>query len=123
MIDAKASEPMSKPTTKLQKKSVFVPNCHLCGVGHIRPNCSLLMQKSKSKTRSTITNIDVRKFVLICHFYSVSSHIHPNYHKLKFKNSMFQSRKCDDISLAISPDKLFHMILKNLSLLAYKRKL
>ena len=36
---------------------------------------------------------------------------------------MFQSRICDDISLAISPDKLFRMLLKKLSLLACERKL
>ena len=38
-IHSKVSKPMSKPTGKLQKKSIFVPTCHLCGVvSHIRPN-------------------------------------------------------------------------------------
>ena len=46
-----------------------------------------------------------------------------NCHKLKFKNSVFQSRICDDISPAISPNKLFQMLLKNLSLLACERNL
>ena len=35
----------------------------------------------------------------------------------------FQSRICDDISLAISSYKLFHILLKNLSLLACERNL
>ena len=108
----------------MHKKFVFVPTCHLCGVvGHIRPNCSLLRQKPKSETRFTVRNTDVSKFVSVFHFYGVSSHIRPNCHKLKFKHSMFQSRICDDISLTISPNKLFHMFLKNLSLLACERKL
>ena len=115
---------MSKPTTIVHKKSVFVPTCHLCGVvGHIRPNCSLLRQKPKSEIRSTVRNIDVPKFVPVCHFCDVSGHIRPNYHKLKFKHSMFQSWICDGISLAISNNKLFHMLLKILSLLACERKL
>ena len=63
------------------------------------------------------------KIVLVCHFCGVSSHIHPNCHKLKFKYAMIQSRICDDISPTISPDKLFHMLLKNLNLLACERKL
>ena len=42
-VDAEVSKPMSKPTIREHKKSVFVPICHLCGVvGHIRPNYSLL---------------------------------------------------------------------------------
>ena len=101
-----------------------MPTCHLFGVvGHIRPNCSLLRQKPKYEIRFVVRNIDVPKFVPICHFCGVSSHIHPNCHKLKFNPSVFQSRICDDISLVISPNKLFHMLLKNLSLLAYERKL
>ena len=36
---------------------------------------------------------------------------------------MFQSRICDDISPAISPYKLFHILLKNLCLLACERNL
>ena len=101
-----------------------MPTCHLCGVvGHIRPNCSLLRQKLKSKTRFVVKNIDVPKFVPVCHFCGVSGHIHPNCHKLKFKHSVFQSRICDDISPAISPYKLFHIFLKNLSLLACERNL
>ena len=40
-VDAKISKPMFKPTIRLQKKSVFMPTRHLCGVaGHIRVNCS-----------------------------------------------------------------------------------
>ena len=118
-VDSKVSKPMSKPTGKLQKKSIFVPICHLCGVvGHIRPNCFLLRQKPKSKTRFAVRNTNVPKFVTICHFCGVSGHICLNCHKLKFEHSVFQSRICDDISLATSSDKLFHMLLKNLSLLA-----
>ena len=101
-----------------------MPTCHLYGVvGHIRPNCSLLRQKPKSETRFAIRNTDVLKFVLVCHFCGVSGHIRPNCHKLKFKHSVFQSRICDDISPTISPNKLFHILLKNLSLLACERKL
>ena len=101
-----------------------MPTYHLCGVvGHIRPNCSLLRQKPKSETRFVVWNTDVPKFVPVCHFCVVSDHIHPNCHKLKLKHSMFQSRICDDISLAISPYKLFHILLKNLSLLACERNL
>ena len=51
-VDAEISKPKSKPTIREDNKFVFVPTCHLCGVvGHIRPNCSLLRQKPKSKTR------------------------------------------------------------------------
>ena len=47
-VDAEVSKLVSKPLVREQKKSVFVPTCHLCGViGHIRPNCSLLRQKTK----------------------------------------------------------------------------
>ena len=123
-VDIKVSKPKSKPTNRLHKKSVFVPTRHLCGVvGHIRPNCSLLRQKPKSKTKSAIRNTDVPKFVHVCHFCGVSGHICPSCHKLKFKHVVFQSRTCDDISSAISLDKLLHMLLKNLSLLACERKL
>ena len=119
-VDAK----VSKPTVREHNKSVFVPTCHLCGVvGHIRPNCSLLRQKQKSETRFAVRNTDVPKFVPVCHFCGVSGHIRPNCHKLKFKYSVCQSRICDDISPAISPYKLFHMLLKNLSLLACERNL
>ena len=101
-----------------------MPTCHLHSiVGHIRPNCSLLRQKPKSKTRFVVRNTDVSKFVPVCHFCGVSGHIRPNCHKLKFKNYVFQSRICDDISPAISPYKLFHNFLKNLSLLACERNL
>ena len=58
-VDAEISKPMSKPTARVQKNSVFVPTCHFCGVvGHIRPNCSLLRQKPKSMTRSSSRNTD-----------------------------------------------------------------
>ena len=58
-VDAEISKPMSKPTSRVQKNSVFVPTCHFCGVvGHIRPNCSLLRQKPKSMTRSSSRNTD-----------------------------------------------------------------
>ena len=101
-----------------------MPTCHICGVvGHIRPNCSLLRQKPKSETRFATRNTDVPKFILVCHFCGVYGHIRLNCHKLKFKHSMFQSRICDDISSIISPNKLFHMLLKNLSLLACERNL
>ena len=115
---------MSKPTANVQKKSIFVPTCHLCGVvGHIRPNCSLLRQEPKLVTGNSTRNTDVPEFVHVCHFCGVRDHIRPNCHKLKFKHSVFQSRICDDISPAISPYKLFHILLKNLSLLACERNL
>ena len=115
---------VSKPTVREHNKFVFVPVCHLCGVvGHIRPNCSLLRQKPKSETRFVVRNTDIPKFVPVCHFCGVSGHIRHNCHKLKFKHSIFQSRICADISPAISPNKLFHMLLKNLSLLACERNL
>lgn len=115
-VDAEVSKPMSKPTVREHNKNVFVPTCHLCGVvGHIRPNCSLLRQKPKSETRFAVRNTDVPKFVPVCHFCGVHGHIRPNCHKLNFKHSVFQSRICDDISPTISPYKLFHIILKNLS--------
>ena len=80
-IDAGVFKSKSKPTTRVQKKFVFVPTCHLCGVvGHIRPNCSLLRQKPKSETRSVIRNTDVPKSVHVCHFCVVFGHIRPNYH-------------------------------------------
>ena len=114
-VDVEVFKPMSKPPIRKQKKKkkVFVPTCHLCGgVGHIRPNCFLLRQKSKSETSSIIRNTDVPKFVSVYHFCGVFGHICLNYHKLKFKYFVFQSRICDDISLATSLDKLFHMFLK-----------
>ena len=123
-VDADVSKPKSKPTVREHNKSFFVPTCHLCGVvGHIRPNCSLLRKKPKSENRFAVRNTDVPKFVPVCHFCGVHDHIHPNCHKLKFKHSVFQSRICDDISPAISPNKLLHMLLKNLSLLACERNL
>ena len=123
-VDAEVSKPMSKPTGRKHNKSVFVPTCHLCGVvGHIRSNCSLLRQKPKSEPRFAVRNTDVPKFVPVYHFCGVCGHIRPNCHKLKFKHSVFQSRICDDISPVISPNKLFHMLLKNLSLLACERNL
>ena len=123
-VDAEVSKPMSKPTVREHNKSVFVPICHLCGVvSHTRPNCSLLRQKPKSETRFVVRNTDVPKFVHVCHLCGVSDHIRPNCHKLKFKNFVFQSRICDDISPTISPYKLFHILLKNLSLLACEMNL
>ena len=98
-VDAKVSKSKSKSTIKLQKKSIFVPTCHLCGViGYIRPNCSLLRQKPKYVTKSAIRNTNVPKFVTVCHFCGVTGHICPNCHKLKFKYSIFQSRTYDNIS-------------------------
>ena len=123
-VDAEVSKPKSKPTVREHNKFVFVPTCHICGVvGHIRPNCSLLRQKPKSETRFATRNTDVPKFVPVCHFCGVYGYFRPNCYKLKFKHSVFQSRICDDISPAISPNKLFHMLLKNLSLLACERNL
>ena len=105
-VNTEISKLMSKSTSKLQKKSVFVPTCHLYGVvDHIRPNCSLLRHKPKPVTRFASRNTDVPKFVHVCHFCGVFSHIHPNCHKLKFKHFMFQSRICDDISLTTSSKK------------------
>ena len=115
---------MSKSTIREYNKSVFVPACHLYSVvGYIRPNCSLLRQKPKSKTRFAVRNTNVPIFVRVCHFCGLSGHIHPNCHQLKFKHSLFQSRICDDISPTISPYKLFHILLKNLSLLACEKNL
>ena len=123
-VDTYVSKPKSKPTARKHNKSVFVPTCHLCGVvGHIRPNCSSLRQKPKSENRFAVRNTDVPKFVHVCHFYGVCGHIRPNCHKLKSKHSVFQCRICDDISPAISPYKLFHILLKNLSLLGCERNL
>ena len=123
-VDAEISKPKSKPTVRKHNKSVFVLTSHLCGVvGHIRPNCSLLRQKLKSKTKFVVRNTDVLKFVHVCHFCGVSDHIRPNCHKLKFKHFVFQSRICDDISPAINLYKLFHILLKNLNLLACERNL
>ena len=77
-VDAEVSKLMSKPTVREHNKFVFVPTCHICGVvSHVRPNCSLLRQKPKSKTRFVVRNTDVPKFVPICHFCGVSDHIHP----------------------------------------------
>ena len=123
-VDVEISKPMSKSIVREHNKSVFVPTCHLCGIiDYIRPNCSLLRQKPKSQNRFDVRNTDVPKFVPVCRFYGVHGHICPNCHKLKFKHSVFQSRMCDDISPAISPNKLFHMLLKNLSLLTCERNL
>ena len=61
--------------------------------------------------------------VPVCHLCGVHGHIRPNCYKLKFKNYVIQSRICDNISPAISPYKLFHILLKNLSLLACERNL
>ena len=123
-VDAEIFKPKSKPTIREYNKSVFVPICHLCGVvGHIRPNCSFLRQEPKPVTENSTRNTEVPKFVPICHFCGNCGHIRPNCHKLKFKHYVFQSRICDDISLAISPNKLFHMLLKSLSLLARERNL
>ena len=123
-VHAEVSKSKSKPTIREHNKSVSMPTCHLCGVvGHIRPNCSLLRQKPKSETRFVVRNTDVPKFVHVCHFCGVSGHIRPNCHKLKFKHSVFQSKICDNISSAISPYKLFHILLKNLCLLACERNL
>ena len=73
LVDAKVSKFVSKPTGRVQKKSVFVPTCHFCGVvGHIRPNCSLLRQKPKSETRFVLRNTNVPKFVPVYHFCGVS---------------------------------------------------
>ena len=123
-IDADVSKPMSKLIVREHNKSVFVPTCPLCGViGHIRPNYFLLRQNSISETRFAVRNTDVPKFVYVCHFCGVSGHIRSNCHKLKFKHSVFQFRICDDISPTISPNKLFHMLLKNLSLSTFERNL
>ena len=122
-VDAEIFKPKSKPTFREHNKFVFVPT-YLCGViGHIRQNCSLLRQEPKLVIENPTRNTDVPKFVHVCHFCGVRDHIRPNCHKLKFKHSVFQSRICDDISPAISPYKLFHILLKNLSLLAFERNL
>ena len=123
-VDAEVSKLTSKSTVREHNKFVFVPTCHLCGiVSHIRSNCSLSRQKPKSVTRFIVRNTYVPKFVHVCHFCGVSGHIRLNCHKLKFKHSVFQSKICDNISPVISPYKLFHILLKNLSLLACERNL
>ena len=33
-VDTEVSKPVSKPIARVQKKFVFVPTCHLCGVVH-----------------------------------------------------------------------------------------
>ena len=102
-VDAKVSKLKSKPPPRLQKKYGFVPTYHHYGVvGHIRPNCSLLSQEPKLVTGNLTRNTNIPKFVPVCHFCGVRGHIHLNCHKLKSKHSVFQSRICDDISLAIS---------------------
>ena len=83
-VDTEVSKSMSKPIAKLQKEFIFVSTCHLCGiVGHIRPNCSFLRQKPKTKTSSVVRNTNISKFVLVCHFCGVSSHIRPNCNKIE----------------------------------------
>ena len=95
---------MFKSYGQLQKKSIFMPTYHICGVvGHIRPKCSLVRQEPKPVTKNPSRNTDVPKFVYFYHFSGVFGRIPPNCYKLKFKYSVFQSRICDDISLAISP--------------------
>ena len=122
-VNAEVSKSMSKSTVREHNKFVFVPT-YLCGViGHIRQNCSLLRQEPKLVTGNLTRNTNVPKFVHVCHFCGVCGHIRPNCYKLKFKHSVFQSRICDDISHAIIPYKLFHILLKNLSLLACERNL
>ena len=75
-VDAEISQPKSKPIVREHNKFVFVPTCHICSVvGNIRPNCSLLRQKPKSKTRFAVKNTDVPKFVPVCHFCGVHGHI------------------------------------------------
>ena len=60
------SKPMSKLTIREHNKFVFVPTCHLCGaVGHIRPNCSLLRQKSKSETRFAVSLMFLNLFLFV----------------------------------------------------------
>ena len=123
-VDAEISKLMSKPTIREHNKSIFMPTYHLCGVvGHIRPNCSLARQKPKFETRFVVRNTNVPKVVPVCHFCGVSGHICSNCQKLKFKHSIFQSRIFDDISPAISPYKLLHILLKNLRLLACEMNL
>ena len=74
-------------------------------------------------TGNPTRNTNVPKFVPVCHFCGVRGYIRPNCHKLKSKHSVFQSRICDDISPAISLYKLFHILLKNLRLLACESNL
>ena len=97
-IDVEISKLESKSTIREHKKSVFVPACHLCDFVEAKP---------KFETRSAIRNINVHKFVHVCHFCGVPDHICLNFHKLNFKHFVFQSRICDDISSAISPNRFF----------------
>ena len=114
---------MSKPIASLQKKIDFVPTYHhCCVVGHIRPNCSLLRQDPKPVTWAPSRNIDVLKFVLVCYFCDACSHIRSNYHKLKFKNFLFQFRTRDHVPHATSPKKLFGIVLKISRFLSFSKK-
>ena len=83
----------------------------------------LVESKAKIENLTLTKPVDDKINVYVYHFCGVSGHIHPNCHKLKFKHSVFQTRICDDISPAISPYKLFHILLKNLRLLACERNL
>ena len=95
---------------------------HCCIVGHIRPNFSLLSKDPKPVTWAPSRNIDVLKFVPVCYFCDVSSHIRSNCHKLKSKNFLFQFRARDHVPHATSPEKLSSIVLKNLRLMASERK-
>ena len=105
-VNAEVSKLKSKLTDRLHKKSVFVLTYYLCGVvGHIRPNCSLLRQKSKSETRFAVRNIDVPKFVHDCHFCGVVGHIRPNCSLLRQKpksETRFVVRNTDVLNLLLS---------------------
>ena len=70
---------------------------HYSIVDHIRPNCSSMRQEPKHVTKIPFRNSDVPKFIHVCHFCGVLGHIHPHYHKLKFKLSVFQFRICDHV--------------------------
>ena len=112
-VDADVSKPKSKPTVREHNKSVFVLLVTFVVLLVILDQIVLCWSKKpKSENRFAARNTDVPKFVHVCHFCDIHGHFHPNYHKLKFKNSVFQSKICDDITPTTSPNKLYHMLLK-----------
>ena len=99
------------------KENAYFARLDKCNTSNVDAEVSKLWSKP------TVREHNKSVFVPTYHFCGVSDHICPNCHKLKFKNFVFQSRICDDISPAISPYKLFHTLLKNLNLLACERNL
>ena len=125
-IDNKSVSVSLKPKTEKvyiphfkrnNKENAYFARLDKCNSSNVDAEVSKLLSKP------TVREHNKSVFVPTYHFCGVSNHIRPNCHKLKFKNFVFQSRICDDISPAISPYKLFHTLLKNLNLLACERNL